>query len=136
MITLLSVVRFSKFEILNRSTQKVTNNYQSVKIFKTVCDRRSRGRVFIPYCQHHFSWRNVCLRKVLTESAPHRPFRVKNVWTLQLYVLNILRWWVHVGLILELRNFLVTSKCAYHEMFYNLHYFLSLGPCPQIPKSN
>ena len=49
-LTLLSVVRFSKFEILNRSTQKVTNNYQSVKIFKTVCDRRSRGRVFIPYC--------------------------------------------------------------------------------------
>ena len=43
------MVRFSKFEILNRSTQKVTNNYQSVKIFKTVCDRRSRGRVFIPY---------------------------------------------------------------------------------------
>ena len=49
-LTSLSVVRFSKFEILNRSTQKVTNNYQSVKIFKTVCDRRSRGRVFIPYC--------------------------------------------------------------------------------------
>ena len=39
------MVRFSKFEILNRSTQKVTNNYQSVKIFKTVCDRRLRGRV-------------------------------------------------------------------------------------------
>ena len=44
------MVRFSKFEILNRSTQKVTTNYQSAKIFKTVCDRRSRGRVFIPYC--------------------------------------------------------------------------------------
>ena len=49
-LTSLSVVQFSKFEILNRSTQKVTNNYQSVKIFKTVCDHRSRGRVFIPYC--------------------------------------------------------------------------------------
>ena len=48
-LTSLSVVRFSKFEILNRSTQKVKNNYQPVKIFKTVCDRRSRGRVFIPY---------------------------------------------------------------------------------------
>ena len=49
-LTLLWVVRISKFEILNRSTQKVTNNYQSVIIFITVCDRRSRGRVFIPYC--------------------------------------------------------------------------------------
>ena len=38
------------FKIRNRSTQKVTNNYKSVKIFKTVCNRRLRGRVFIPYC--------------------------------------------------------------------------------------
>ena len=36
-------------KILIRSTQKVKSNYQSAKIFKTVCDRQSRGRVFIPY---------------------------------------------------------------------------------------
>ena len=38
-----------KFKILCRSTQKVTINYQSVKIFNTVCDRQSYGHVRIPY---------------------------------------------------------------------------------------
>ena len=36
---------------LNRYIQKVTNNYQSVKIFKSVFDHQPHGRVFIPYWQ-------------------------------------------------------------------------------------
>ena len=153
------MVRFSKFEILNRSTQKVTSNqegyieeltrlsqclnaktgfvhfwsvyqsflywifmfqiehyqkilegqclnsirltaplyillasnYQSVKIFKTVCDRRSRGRVFIPY------WSKVNM-------YIHAPCRLK------------IRFWCHI------ENFTIyvkdkSIKLKWNEMF-------------------